>query len=1065
VSLRFFVTRRLQPRRLQRGWLLIAALALSVLWAGVACAQNSGLTLYVFDNGLPAGGIEVLLDEVVVGASNDQGLVQMDIEAGLHRLELRRQDLLVLDQQIIAHEGEISQWIVNITRGLSALTDIESSGLGGLVAATAEVDPATSGEPGKLSGTLLNAEDGSAVEGARIFISGQSRDIRSDKDGKFELELSAGDYSVSVLHSNFNTLTRDAVKVTASEQASLQLELTPSGTELPEFVVIEPYISGSLASVLEERRSDAVVANILGAEQISKSGDSDAAGALRRVTGLTLVDGRFIYIRGLGERYSSTLLNGANVPSPDATRRVVPLDLFPTGIIESIAVQKGYTANLPGEFGGGAVEIKTKSVPEAPFFTLDFSLAYRQGTTFRDGLRYDGGGRDWLGYDDGSRGLSSELKDAIADGAQLKPFNRFTGEGYQPDVLESVGESLPANYDLNNEKIDPNTSLAAAGGYVWDVGDSTRLGFLAAVNYKDDWLSITQQRTDYINAGGGVLESQNDYTVDITGRSIDLSGFVTLGLEVGDNHSIAYNWMLLRNTTDKAQIEQGFNKDASGGDVRFTELEWVERQMVANQLNGESLFPALAGLKVNWQYTAAVAQSDAPDARRYRYDPDTLTPEEDDFIFSIRNDGNQRRWSELEDDSNSWNIDLSQPLSLFDNTDIAILAGINRVKKTRDSAIRRFAFKSRGRLSGNIELRRNESLEDIIFSDTIDPNGWQLEEVTIATDAYTAKQNMDAWYLGIDANFSEKLRLGGGFRDEKSSQSVSTFNLFDPENNAVESNLDTDDIFPYFNGTWFIGEHQIRFGYAETINRPDFKELSESLYKDPILDRLVKGNPDLIAAYITHYDLRWDFYFNTGELVSLGVFYKQFENPIESVILASADSDLTSFDNADFAENFGVEFELYKTLGFLDGWWGWGAVWDKFYVNTNYAWIDSEITLAESNSNIQTSTQRPLQGQSPFVWNLQLGYDDEDRNINAALLYNVFGERIVDVGVAGAPDILEQPRPSLDFVYAQGFGSWKLKLKLKNLLDPKVELTQGSEVTRSTQVGREYSIGVQYTFQ
>lgn len=1041
-------------------WLLLMGCCITFS----AWAQNSGLTLYVFDKGLPVGDIEVLVDDVVVAATNEQGVVVLDIPAGLHRLELRKQDLLVLDQQIIAHQDEVSQWIVNITKGLSALTDVESSNLGGLVNQLDAKTPDSSAEPGTLSGTLTDAEDGAVVEGARIFISGQARDIRSDKDGRFELALPAGEYSVSVLHAGFNTMTRDAVLVSTGEQASLVLELTPSGTELPEFVVIEPYISGSLASVLEERRSEAAVANILGAEQISKAGDSDVAAALLRVTGLTLVDGRFIYIRGLGERYSSTLLNGANVPSPDATRRVVPLDLFPTGIVESIAVQKGYTANLPGEFGGGVVEINTKSVPEAPFFTVDFSMAYREGTTFKDGLVYAGGGSDWLGYDDGTRGQSNELRDATVDGAQLKPFNRFTGEGYTPEALEVVGESLPVNYDVDYEKIDPSASMSATGGYVWDFRKDIRFGFLTAINYKNDWLSVSQQRTDFINAGGGVLESQNDYMVDITGRSIDLSGFVTMGLEIGENHGISYNWMLLRNTTDKTQIEQGFNKDADGGDVRFTELEWIERQMTANQLNGESIFPAIGGLKVDWQYTIAKAESDAPDTRRYRFDPDTLTPNEDDFIFSIRNDGNQRRWSELGDDSKSWNVDFLQPISVFDKTDIALLAGINQVRKTRDSSIRRYSFKSRGRISGNIDLRRQESLEDIIFGDTIDPDGWQLEEVTIATDAYTAKQDMKAWFVGIDVNFSEHLRLGGGFRNERSDQSVSTFNLFDPENNAVESNLNTDDRFPYLIGTWYLGENQIRFGYSQTVNRPDFKELSESLYKDPILDRLVKGNPNLVAAYITNYDVRWDYYFNPGEFISLGAFYKQFQNPVESVILASADSDLTSFENAESADNFGIEFELYKSLGFLNDRWEWGAVWDKFYINTNYAWIDSEITLAESNSNIQTTSQRPLQGQSPYVLNLQLGYDDEEHQINAALLFNVFGERIVDVGVAGAPDILEQPRPSLDFVYSQGFGNWKLKLKLENLLDPKVELTQGKEVTRSTQIGREYSIGFQYTF-
>ncbi len=327
-------------------------------------AQQAGFTLYVFKKGLPIANVELLVDDSVTGATNEHGVVVFNMEPGLHRLELRQQDLVVLDQQILAHEDELSQWIVNITRGLSALTDVESSKLQGMIEAPAEQDVTESAaSPGRLSGKLVDAADGSPVEGARIFISGQSDDVRSGPDGSFNIELNSGSYSVSVLHSGFNTITRDGIEVSPGGEATIDLELTPSGSELTEYVVVEPYIAGSLASVLEERRSDVAVANILGAEQISRAGDSDAAGALRRVTGLTLVDGRFIYIRGLGERYSSTLLNGANVPSPDATRRVVPLDLFPTGIIDSIAVQKGYTADLPGEFGGGAVEIRTRSVP------------------------------------------------------------------------------------------------------------------------------------------------------------------------------------------------------------------------------------------------------------------------------------------------------------------------------------------------------------------------------------------------------------------------------------------------------------------------------------------------------------------------------------------------------------------------------------------------------------------------------------------------------------------------------------------------------------------------------
>jgi TonB-dependent receptor len=1044
---------------------LWAVALLGWLLASTALAEEAGLTLYVFKKGLPVGNIEVLVDGAVEGFTNERGVAILNVPAGLHTLELREQDLVVLDQQIIAHEGEVSQWIVNITRGLSALTDVESSNLKGMLAApVAQTVPETMGSPGTLSGKLVDAKDGSPVEGARIFISGQSADIRSEADGTFKVELGSGKYSVSVLHSGFNTITRDGVEVTPGGEATIELEMTPAGSELAEYVVVEPYIAGSLASVLEERRTDVAVANILGAEAISKAGDSDAAGALSRVTGLTLVGGRYIYIRGLGERYSSTLLNGANVPSPDATRRVVPLDLFPSGIIDSISVQKGYTADLPGEFGGGAVQLRTRGVPEASFFNVEFSLGYREGTTFKDGLRYQGGGHDWTGYDDGTRAESKALKEATADGVQLRPYNRFTGEGYTPEELKVVGDSLPVIYDVVPKKIGPNVGFSAAGGYVHEFENDWRLGFLAATHYKDDWLTFTEQRTDYINSGDGVLESENDYTYNTTGRNIDLSGFVTAGLEAGENHKITYNWMLLRNTTDKAQIQAGYNKDTQGGDIKYTELEWVEREMMANQLLGEHLFPAIGGLKLNWQYTKATATSYTPDTRRYRYDPDTLTPQEDDLIFSLRNDSNQRRWSNLTDDSTSWNVDLQQPIAIFDSVDIGLLAGYNKVDKTRDSEIRRFSFKSRGSVSGSVELRRNPSVEDIIYDETILPNGWQLEEVTISTDAYTADQTIDAWYAGLDFHFGEVLRLSGGMRHETSDQSVSTFNLFDPDRNPVISDLSTNDNFPYATVTWFHGDHQVRFNYAKTINRPDFKELSPSIYKDPILDRFVTGNPDLLPAYLTHYDLRWDYYFNPGEFISLGVFYKQFQDPIESVILASAEANLTSFDNAEAADNFGVEFELYKNLDFLDEWWGWGPVWERFYINTNYAWIDSQITLSEDDASIQTSDQRPLQGQSPYVWNFQFGYDDDERDIHAALLYNVFGERIVDVGVSGSPDKYQQPRPSLDFVYSQGFGNWKLKGKLKNLLDPKIEITQGTETTRSTRIGREYSIALEYNF-
>jgi outer membrane receptor protein involved in Fe transport len=1042
-----------------------ATVLLCLVTSSMVLAQSAQLILYAFNEGVPVENLEILLDDELIALSNEYGVAELAIEPGIHYLEIRLQDSVVLDQQILAIADEFSQWIVDVTGGGSAIYDVESSSpLAAGAAVAAQTTTASSDRvPGIIEGRLLRSDDGKPVENARIFISGVSTDIRSGPDGRFSAEVPAGPRSVSVLHSGFNTRTRDNIEVTEGGTVSLEIELTPAGSELPEYVVVVPHISGSLASVLEERREEVAVANILGAEQISKAGDSDAAGALKRVTGLTLVGGRFIFVRGLGERYSSTLLNGANVPSPDPTRRVVPLDLFPAGIIDSIAVQKSFTPELPAEFGGGTVQLRTKTMPEAGFFEVEAKLGYNDQTTGKDGLDYQGGGRDWSGYDDGTRSVPDLLAVAGADGTRIKEFSRFTGEGYTREELEIIGESLPVNYKIRSKDAPANVGLGLAGGDRYDLSDDFTLGFLGALDYDDKWLTTVQQRTDYV-VGGDELVPENDYTYFITGRSIDFSGFFTVGAEIGEHNRLAYNWMLLRSTTDKTQRQQGFNKDAEGGDVQFTELEWIERQLLANQLLGEHTIPRLWNMQWKWDFTKATANTDEPDTRLYRYDPDTLTPQTDDLIFSLRNDSNQRRWGELEDNSDSWNVHLVQPFDFWQRADLSARAGFSSVQKDRYSSIRRFAFQSRGPISGDVDLRRNPDPEEIIYDETIDPRGWQLNEVTIPTDAYTADQQLDSRYFAVDFLLDDWFRLGGGLRQEASDQSVTTFDIFNEGGDPVISNLSTDDRFLSFSTTLMFGNHQVRAGYGETTNRPDFKELSPAIYKDPLLDRQIKGNPNLVPAYLKNYDIRWDWYFDQGEFVSLGAFYKEFTDPIETVILPGA-AQITSFDNAQSAENFGVELEFYTNLDFIGQWWGEPDWWAKWYINTNYAWIDSTITLSEQNSSVQTSDSRPLQGQSPYVVNFQVGYDDLDRGINTALLFNQFGARIVDVGTNGAPDLYEQPRAVLDFVYSQKFREhWKFKFRARNLLDAEVEITQGDKIRRTFSLGREYTAAIEWSF-
>ena len=435
-------------------------------------------------------------------------------------------------------------------------------------------------------------------------------------------------------------------------------------------------------------------------------------------------------------------------------------------------------------FGGGTVQLRTKRVPEAAFLEVEAKLGYNDQTTGKDGLTYAGGSKDWTGFDDGTREMSDLLMAATADGTEVREFNRFTGVGYTREELEAIGESLPVNYAVNAVSVDPNVGFGLAGGNRLDVTDGFTLGFLAAMDYDNKWATTQQQRTDYV-VGSDELVPENDYVYDITVRNIDFSGFVTLGAELGDNHGLTWNWMLLRSTTDRTQRQQGFNKDAEGGDVQFTELEWLERQLESSQLIGEHVFTDLWGLELDWNYTTARAETEEPDTRTYRYDPDTLTPEDDDLIFSLRNDSNQRRWSELEDNSDSWNVDLVQPFPFGSRMEFDLRVGFSSVERERDSGVRRFAFRSRGPISGDVDLRRNLNPDDVIYDETIDPRGWQLGEVTIATDAYSADQTIDSSYFAVNWGLDDWLRLGGGFRNERSSQSVTTFDQFSPDRNPI----------------------------------------------------------------------------------------------------------------------------------------------------------------------------------------------------------------------------------------------------------------------------------------
>lgn len=1053
----------------QRLLLPLAALALGIRMA--IAAEPAALSVVLFDRDTPLPQAEVVIDGKSLGRTDGDGALRISVPAGSHHLSIRRGDAEVAALDLELAEQEDAELIGTLYPDAAPSLFLDSAlKRGGAVAQA----PASAGPPGVLRGRIVSIEDGKPVAGARVFVSGSPLDVITDGNGEFSTELTAGTYSLSILAPGFAAQTIDGIAIAAEQTTVRDLQLAPAGMELPEFVVLEPFVEGSLAAFVEERRNSGAVTDILGAEQIARAGDSDAAGALKRVTGLTLVDGKFVFVRGLGERYSSVLLNGAQIPSPDPTRRVIPLDLFPTEILQGVVVQKTFSADMPGEFGGGTIQLRTKGFPDAPLFKVSLGAGWVDGTTGKQGLREHGSSSDISGFDDGRRALPGVLEDLRRRGIFLRQRTPANPNGLTPTELEAVGEDLASGrYDLNPKKIGPDSNLALAGGNSWTFADKWKVGFLASFRHSQSWDSTDEVRREFQASNNG-LALRNDLALQRTIREIDASSFLVAGIDYGENHKLRITDMIVRQTENEARNSVGTQ---TSQDVDLTLIEWIENELKSRQISGEHSFPIvgdlplLEGAKFDWLYTFAKAGRYAPFTREYRFD----VRDDGRRSFSLNNDSNTTTFADLNDSSHTWDIGLHLPFRFSDDINGEFGVQVNRVNRSRDSWVRRFFFAPNGRDARDPNLLALDSLDAILNPDSIGPNGFRLTEITQPSDTYFAEQRLDAEGYTLNLSLWQTVNLDLGIRNERNLQNVTTFSVLRPNDPPVVALLDTNDHLPSLAATWLISDkQQLRLAYSETLSRPDFRELSASTFIDPLLDIVTFGNAELKPTSLKNYDARWEYYFSPTESVSLALFRKEFSNPIEKQLVPGGGSLLLTLENAQSATNKGVEVDGYKQLGFFNDWaqhakalrWlGMDKLdWSNWNVSANYAYISSSVTLDPVKSSFNTNLSRALEGQSSYVLNLQLGYQAADGRREANLLFNTSGQRIVQVGVDGLPDVFEQPFGQLDFTFKQRLGDdWSVRLKLRNLLDPKVEFTQGGETTRAFRKGREIALSFEWS--
>ena len=849
---------------------------------------------------------------------------------------------------------------------------------------------------------------------------------------------------------------QDASAGTGGDDAQQQEQHEPQDSHVTTFEAVKvqaEYIPAPLQESSE-------VVSVLTREDLQRQGDGNAAEALTRVAGLSMAQGKFIYVRGLDERYSSALLNGSPLPSPEPLKRVVPLDLFPSNVLQTVHVQKTYSARYPGEFGGGVIDVRTVSTPDIPFLSLSIGTGGNSETTFRDGLTHYGSEDDWSGYDDGTRKIPGALREAMDTSLRIDQGN------FSQDQLKVIGRSFvnaPLNLLQATDSIDPDFSFDISGGRAFDLGDGARLGLVAVGGFRNKW-----QTQAGIQQDGGIendaLAVRSHYDFVATENNATANALLGAGLEAG-GHKVNLTTMYVHDTSKETRSKHGHD-DRAGADVRDDNTHWFERELVDTQLAGGHVFGEQDQFEVDWRVSHARASRDAPYEKGIRY---RLV--DGYYAHNASQEQNYTRFSNVTDRTDSAGIDFSWNLPTMRMMELRF--GAAWLDNERDAWSREFRFLA---LNGALPFYAQYQRPDYLFSDYNISQGWLTLRETTGADgaaAYAAALETRAAYVEFESDITDTLKGSIGVRYEDATQEVVPVDLFGDQPLAGAPPLENDYFLPALSATWLFADNmQLRFGASQTIARPQFRELAPQQYLDLDSDRVFIGNPYLVDSELTNLDLRWEWYFDDGEYFNVGLFHKQIDKPIESIVNEAGSTVQQTFINAPEATINGVEMDLRMHFG--EQWLPGG----RLFLGANYTWSDSEVSVGADDLVYPlagSGAPRPaaelirdgsrMQGQSEHLANVQFGYENPDTGSQALLLANYASERISARGRPGQPDFLQDPGTMLDLVLrkqlAWGGTAFTLGFEARNLLG--TEYKEYQELNGSRIDLNRYELGTSYS--
>ena len=871
----------------------------------------------------------------------------------------------------------------------------------------------TYAQTGKVTGKVLNNKN-EPLAGVSVKITGSEGGTTTNVDGLFTLSLSAGKkYQLTLSAVGYSTKTIDDVEVTAGQVTELNFTLETAGKDLGAVTVTANRNSArreTTASIIQFQKNTNTVASVISAESIRRSPDKNTGEVLKRIPGTSLIEGKYLVVRGLSDRYNMAMLNGVQLSSTEPDRKTFSFDIFPASMIDNLVINKAFVPEMSGEWAGGLIQINTRDIPANNFFNIQVGTGFNTQTIGKDFYSYKGGGLDFLGIDDGTRALP----------AGIPGKNGFKAAVIGREAQMEWGKKFPNEWTNSKGTAPLNMSLQASGGFNTTLFNK-KVGGIFALTYANNAKRLAYDNNMYAiydveNSKVKRADSSFQYNNVKYSREILWGAMANFAIQLNSNHKIAVKNIFNINATDYTTNRTGRDYEylpGEGAPVRATELSFKSNTLFNTMVTGDHIFSNLSS-KLKWYGSFTILDQYIPFQRRLQYNYEKSLGK----YQALLSQANSQRsgsifYSNLSDYVYNAGGDWSTAFKLFGNNQTVKGGYLFQVKDRLYNA-RPFSITLP---STSRESLRDLPADQIFAKENFGGNGFYFDEYGEPNFRYIANSILNAGYLQFDNQFNNWLRIVWGMRVEDFDQVIGSMK----ESDKRHLHSRVTDFLPAFNATIKLNNlTNIRLSASQTVVRPEFRELSNFAFYDFELGASVIGNPNLKRTKITNLDLRYELYPRSGEVFTLGVFYKRFSDPIEQSFnqTGAGSSNSYNFINADRATNYGAELEIRKKLDFING-------LKNFTFQSNLAYIYSRVKGEEG-----TDLDRPLQGQSPYVANFSLQYDLERIGLSTTLLFNQIGRRIIYVGNTDQPAIWEAPRPLLDLQIAKKVLAKKGEVRL-----------------------------------